>query len=202
MTAAFPQDIHWGVQGGLSLSGGIAKEGSVLIKGNPGPGFAFGGLVDIAFSDPRFSIRPGLLFQRETSHADIFDNGTDIRVSYIHLPIDVIYHSDLAHKKLCFGFGPWLAYGLSGSYTQDGQTTPIAFGSNAVTDDAHHLDIGLGFLAGYELNPGMLLTAKFDLGLRDVSSDPQFVTIHTRSFGVNFVYMMPKPLVTGAGKKK
>jgi hypothetical protein len=37
----------------------------------------------------------------------------------------------------------------------------------------------------------MMLTAKFDFGLKDVSAQPDFVTIYTRSFGVNFVYWMP-----------
>ena len=195
LSSAYSQDIRWGVQGGLSLSGGIAREGQVLIKGNPGAGFSVGGSIDISLPDPRFSVRSGLLFQREASHADIFDNDTYIRVSYIHLPIDLIYHSDLAQKKLFFGFGPWVAYGVSGKYTQQGYTYSIHFGNSELNDDAHHVDLGLGFLVGYVLKPDMTLTGTFDLGLRDVSSDPQFVTIHTRSFGVSFVYMMPKALV-------
>jgi len=37
-----------------------------------------------------------------------------------------------------------------------------------------------------------MLTAKFDFGLRDVSAQSDFVTIYTRSFGVNFVYWWPQ----------
>ena len=181
------QDIRWGVQGGLNLSGGIAKETGVTIKGDPALGYALGVVADISLAKPKWSIRPALSFQHEASNADIFDDGTYIRVNYFNLPIDVVYHPDFAGKRWIFGLGPWLAYGLSGKYTQDGATYKIDFGSSDV-NDAHHLDFGLDALAGYQLKPDMMLTARFDFGLRDVSAQSDFVTIHTRSFGVNFVY--------------
>lgn len=184
------QDIHWGFQGGLSLSGGIAKETGVTIKGKPGLGFAFGVLGDYQLSNPKWSIRAGLTFQHEASVADIFDDQTHIRVNYINLPIDLVWHPDFAQKRWVFGAGPWFAYGLSGKYTQDGATYSIEFGSSEA-NDAHRLDLGLDLMAGYKLNEDMMLTAKFDLGLKDVSAQPDFVTIHTGSFGVNFVYWMP-----------
>ena len=55
-------------------------------------------------------------------------------------------------------------------------------------------------MAGYQLKPDMMLTAKFDLGLRDVSAQSDFVTIYTRSFAVNFVYWLPA--LNGMMKKK
>ena len=189
------QGIRWGVEGGLNLSGGIAKETGVVIKGKPALGYILGGIADIPLPNPRWSIRPSLTFQHEASNADIFDNSTYIRVNYIKLPIDLVYHSDWANKKLFFGLGPWLAYGLSGKYTQQGDTYSIHFGSSSA-NDAHHLDFGLDFLVGYVLKPDMMLTAKFDLGLKDVSAQPDFVTIYTRSFGVSFVYLLPVAMRT------
>ena len=193
------QDIRWGVQGGLNLSGGIAKETGVVIKGDPGLGYALGVLADIPLANPRWSIRPALSFQHEASNADIFDNGTYIRVNYFNLPIDVVYHPDFAEKRWVFGLGPWFAYGLSGKYTQGGATYKIDFGSSDL-NDAHHLDLGLEALAGYQLKADMMLTAKFDFGLRDVSAQSDFVTIYTRSFGMNFVYWLPQTM--GMVKKK
>jgi hypothetical protein len=187
------QDIHWAVQGGLNLSGGIAKETGVTIKGSPSLGYALGVLADIPLPNAKWSVRPGLTFQHEASNADIFDNGTYIRVNYFNLPIDVVYHPDFAEKRWVFGLGPWLAYGLSGKYTQDGATFKIDFGSSDL-NDAHRLDFGLEALVGYQLKPGMMLTAKFDFGLKDVSAQTDFVTIYTRSFGVNFVYWLPRTM--------
>jgi hypothetical protein len=187
------QDIRWGVQGGLNLSGGIAKETGVTIKGNPALGYALGVVADIPLPNPKWSIRPALSFQHEASVAEIFGDNTHIRVNYFNLPIDLIYHPDFVEKRWVFGAGPWFAYGLSGKYTQDGYTWSIRFGSSE-TNDAHRLDFGLGAMAGYQLKPDMMLTAKFDFGLKDVSAQPDFVTIYTRSFGVNFVYWMPNSL--------
>lgn len=192
-TGARSQDIHFGVEGGLNLSGGIAKETGVVIKGTPDLGYLLGGTAEVPLSNPLLSIRATLLFEHETSNPDIFDNKTYIRVNYIKLPIDLVYHSNLAQKKLFFGAGPWFAYGLSGKYTQQGYTYSIHFGSSDL-NDAHHLDVGLDFLVGYQLKPNMLITGKFDLGLIDVSAEPDFVTIYTRTFGVAFVYLLPKTL--------
>lgn len=183
------QNIRWGVEGGLNLSGGIARETGVVIKGDPALGYALGVLADIPLANPKWSIRPNLIFQHEASNANIFDDETYIRVNYFNLPVDLIYHSKLAQNKLIFGFGPWFGYGLSGKYTQQGYTYAIDFGSSEA-NDAHRLDFGLDFLAGYQLADNMLLTAKFDLGLKDVSAQPDFVTIYTRSFGVSFIYWL------------
>ena len=190
-TAAYSQDIRWGVQGGLNLSGGIAKETGVVIHGDPAVGYALGVLADIPLANPRWSIRPALSFQHEASNADIFDDDTYIRVNYFNLPVDVVYHPDFAEKRWVFGLGPWFGYGLSGKYTQQGYTYKIDFGS-AETNDAHRLDVGLELMAGYQLKDDMMLTAKFDYGLIDVSAQSDFVTIYTRSFGVNFVYWLPR----------
>lgn len=199
MSAGYSQEIRWGVQGGLNLSGGIAKETGVVIHGDPGVGYALGVLADISLANPKWSIRPALSFQHEASNADIFDDNTYIRVNYFNLPIDVIYHPDLAEKRWVFGLGPWFGYGLSGKYTQDGYTYKIDFGSSE-TNDAHRLDLGLDAMVGYKLKPDMMLTAKLDYGLIDVSAQSDFVTIYTRSFGVNFVYWWPA--LNTAMKKK
>ena len=122
-TACYSQEIRWGVEGGLNLSGGIAKETGVVIKGDPGLGYALGVLADIPLANPKWSVRPALSFQHKSSNADIFDNGTYIRVNYFNLPIDVVYHPDFGEKRWVFGLGPWFAYGLSGKYTQVGLPT-------------------------------------------------------------------------------
>jgi hypothetical protein len=190
-TFGYSQEIRWGVQGGLSLSGGIAKETGVVIHGDPGVGYALGVLADIQLANPRWSIRPVLSFQHEASNANIFDNGTYIRVNYFNLPIDLVYHPDFAEKRWVFGLGPWFGYALSGKYTQGGDTYKIDFGSSDL-NDAHHLDLGIDVMAGYQLKPDMMLTAKFDFGLKDVSAQSDFVTIYTRSFGLSFVYWWPQ----------
>jgi hypothetical protein len=197
--AGHSQDIRWGVQGGLNLSGGIARETGVVIHGDPAVGYALGVLADIPLANPRWSIRPALSFQHEASNANIFDDNTSIRVNYFNLPIDVVYHPDFAERRWVFGLGPWFGYGLSGKYTQDGYTYKIDFGSSDV-NDAHRLDFGLEAMAGYQLKPDMMLTAKLDYGLIDVSAQSDFVTIYTRSFGVNFVYWLPQTM--GMAKKK
>lgn len=192
-TAGYSQDIHWGVQGGLNLSGGIARETGVVIHGDPSVGYALGVLADIPLANPKWSIRPGLSYQHEASNADIYDDNTFIRVNYFNLPVDAVYHPDFGDKRWVFGLGPWFGYGLSGKYTQEGYTYKIHFGASDL-NDAHRLDLGIEAMAGYQLKPDMMLTAKFDYGLKDVSAQQDFVTIYTRSLAINFVYWMSNPI--------
>lgn len=186
------QDLTYGLEAGLNLSGGFAKEGPTVIKGNPGPGIALGGMADYKLPGSMpLSIRASLTFQYETATANVFGEACSFRISYLTLPIDVVYHSKLASGKLFFGLGPYFAYSPGGNYTEQGQRYKVVYGSNPDNDDAHRGDLGLDLMAGYQIQAGMFLTAKYDLGLIDVSADPGFYTLYVRSFGVNFLYMLP-----------
>lgn len=200
MSAGYSQQVRWGVQGGLNLSGGkavVVDEPS--IKGRPAPGYALGVVADLPLDNPMWSIRPNLSYQHEACNADLYAGNAWIRVGYLNLPVDLVYHPDKGSKRWVFGLGPWFAYALGGKYTQGGYTYPVWFGS-AETNNAHRLDLGLDGMVGFQLKPDMMLTAKLDWGFLDISADPQFDKIHTRSFGLNFVYWMPHPV--NLSKKK
>ncbi len=184
------QGIQLGAEAGLNVSGASATEPGVVFHGSPGIRFAIGGFADIALPDKMFSIRPKLLFSREAYAPILFGDKTPIAISYINIPIPVIYHSMLAGKKLFFGLGPYFGYALSGKYTSQGVTTKIAWGSDPATDDGKRLDIGVDVLAGYQLEQDISLTAKFDWGLKDISAEPSFYKVHTRNFGLTASYLL------------
>ena len=186
----FGQSIQLGAEAGLNVSGAKATEPGVVFHGSPGIRFAIGGFADIALPNNSFSIRPKLLFSREAYTPVLFGDKTPVAISYINIPIPVIYHSTLAEKKLFFGLGPYFAYALSGKYVSQGVTTKIVWGNNPAQDDGKRLDIGLDALAGYQLDKKISLTAKFDWGIKDISAEPTFYKVHTLNFGITASYLL------------
>src|SRR5215813_11874089 len=111
------QDIQLGALGGINLSGAHVKQDDP-IKGSPMPGFELGVFADIPLTDKKFSFRPALMYSYEGYKVNEFDVNAHIHVSFIKIPLPIIYHSQLAQKKMFFGFGPFLGFGLSGKYSR------------------------------------------------------------------------------------
>lgn len=101
---------------------------------------------------------------------------TSQRVSYFELPINAIYN----YKKLSFGLGPYLAYAIKAtSIFQMSKTIQgykanhkikqdIEIGNNE-TSIIKPFDLGLNFLANYELKYGISLGANYGLGFTNAS---------------------------------
>jgi hypothetical protein len=183
------QDIKFGALAGLNLSGAHVKQDDP-IKGSPMPGFELGVFADIPFTDKKFSFRPALMYSYEGYKVNEFDIDAHIHVSFIKLPMPVIYHSTIAQNKMFFGFGPFVEYGLSGKYSRTDIHTSekIYFGNDKNIDDLKRFDAGACFLVGYQLQSNLFLSGKFDLGLINISDLD--AKISTRSFGVTVAYVI------------
>lgn len=190
------QDIQFGALAGVNLSGAHVKQDDP-IKGSPMPGFELGVFADIPFTDKKFSFHPALMYSFEGYKVNEFDVNAHIHVSFIKLPMPVIYHSNIAQNKLFFGFGPFVEYALSGKVSRDDNSSyKIYFGSDKNKDDLKRFDAGACFLVGYQLQSNLFLSGKFDLGLINISDLD--AKISTRSFGVTVAYVIP----TGKALKK
>lgn len=183
------QDIQLGALAGLNISGAHVKQDDP-IKGSPMPGFELGVFADIPFTDKKFSFRPALMYSYEGYKVNEFDVTAHIHVSFIKLPMPVIYHSSVAQNKMFFGFGPFIEYALSGKVSRDdiNSSYKIYFGSDKNKDDLKRFDAGACFLIGYQLQNNLFLTGKFDLGLINISDLD--AKISSRSFGVTAAYVL------------
>ncbi|MBC7425287.1 MAG: PorT family protein, partial [Bacteroidia bacterium] len=63
-----------------------------------------------------FYVQSGLLFKTKGAKID----QTKVNLSYIELPITFMYKPKLGEGHLILGFGPYLAYGVGGKYSNDG----------------------------------------------------------------------------------
>jgi hypothetical protein len=188
ISVTYSQDMQVGAMGGLNLSFASASEAGMVFHGSPGVRFSLGGYMDVALPYKGLSFHPCILFSRE-SYTVNYEGKNPVVMSYINVPLTMLYHLESMQNKLFFGLGPYFAYGIGGKYTEGGQTTKIAWGNNEATDDAKPLDIGLNLVTGYQLTEKLILTAKFDLGLSQIDPSPD-TKVHTRNFGIACGYSL------------
>ncbi len=127
---------------------------------------------------PDFYVQPGLLFS--TKGAKIEDgltNDDKVNLSYIELPVNLLYKPVLGSGRLLLGFGPYVAYGLGGKYKTSLGDADVKFkGEVDAGDDPDNFymkpfDAGANFLVGYELSNRISAQLNAQLGLLNLSPD-------------------------------
>jgi len=141
--------IQFGVKGGVNLAnqtyevGGISASPDMLI------GFQLGGFASFNLSE-QIALQPELLFsQYGCKVADLKFN-----MNYISVPVMVKY-SFGAFKVMA---GPQLGYLISAKF--DGEDA---------MDGLKKIDMGVAFGAGYEMENGIGIDARYYLGLANVA---------------------------------
>lgn len=134
------------------------------------PGLHAGLSVDVPVGG-EFYIQPGVLysqkgFKQEDSWFAGSGNNFKVTVSYIELPLNLLYKPLLGSGKLLLGAGPYLGYGMGGKWESD---QPVVIG-DIIHDDHGNVnfkndvidgewgeylygkpwDYGANFTAGYE----------------------------------------------------
>jgi len=134
---------------------------------------------------PQFYFQPGLMFSTKGAKNTYTILGTEItrttKLSYIELPLNLVYKGALGNGFVMLGFGPYVGYAIGGNYlTEGGSVTydnKIVFkGTITENDDENHatfktLDVGGNIFAGYEMSSGIFL--QFDTQLGMVKINPE-----------------------------
>jgi hypothetical protein len=150
-----------------------------------------------------FYIQPGLLFSVKGSKQDIItDNITKtVFISYIELPLSILYRPQAGGGHLLVGLGGYFGYGISGrERTKTGTVTievPVKFladASGEPTSYAYYrpLDAGGNLFIGYELYGGIIFQLNAQMGLMELNSDYGLTNDQTvkknRGFGFSVGY--------------
>src|SRR5882762_9317302 len=100
ITACYGQQIRYGGQAGLNFSGAIVKYPAYEVKGaRPAPGFEIGGFADIPLSNKMLSFHPSLSYSLERASAEVEGDKASIHISFIKMPLDIVYHAASAQNK-------------------------------------------------------------------------------------------------------
>src|SRR4030095_5613053 len=117
MTAAFSQDIKFGIQAGTAIASQKAKQSGVSITSDSKFGFTVGVISDISIAES-FTFKTALNLPQKGSKFNISDGSESMESSqtlnYIELPLNFLYHAPAGKGKFIAGLGPVVNYGISG----------------------------------------------------------------------------------------
>ncbi len=146
---------------------------------------------------PDFWFQTGLLFS--TKGASKKDLDVKIKTSYIELPLNLVYRSQVGNGHVLLGFGPYAALGIGGKGKAGSTTLDIKF-KNKVTGDGETLeayfrplDAGANIFFGYELSSGLFAQLNAQLGMLKLNpeyegSSDDDGSMKNTGFGVSLGY--------------
>ncbi len=140
------------------------------------PTFDAGVFAEFQVAD-EFYLRPELLFAQKGAKNEyaLLDDITT-RISYLELPINLLYKGPLSGGNVLVGFGPYFAYGVGGTVKSDNVSIDLEFVNDL--EDANELtvyykpfDMGAKVFAGYELAAGLQVMLNASLGIANMEPD-------------------------------
>jgi hypothetical protein len=164
--------IKFGVKGGVNFSTLTVSGGGLSLNSSNTTGFHVGGLVDIGLGET-LSLQPGVLYSTK--------GGGGSTLSYLEVPVNLVYSTGSGDGKFFFGAGPYFAYGVSASGGSK-------FGSGA--NDIGNPDFGANVLAGYRFGSGLAFNVNYGLGLANLNNDKSSgdYTVKNNVFGISVGY--------------
>lgn len=172
------------------------------------PRFNAGVVADIPVA-PEFYFQPGLLYTTKGAKTEEEANSSlEYNISYLELPLSFLYKPVLGSGYMLLGFGPYVAYGLSGKVKIESplvnEDRDIEFGDETssvidildipFTDTFKRLDYGANLFFGYQLQNGFSVQLNTQLGLAKINADNNLdandeMTFKNTGFGISLGYM-------------
>lgn len=199
-------------RGGSDPKVGIGIQGGVNLQNLNGTDFwgdklendlTFGFHGGVSFNlpvAPDFFVQPGILFitkgtRREVLEAPVkAENSITniLNLSYIEVPVNLLFRPQLGDGHILLGFGPYAAYGIVGKMktkTSSGTTErDVKFKNIVKTDDPSNVvyfrgfDAGANIFFGYELFNGIFFQLNAQLGLLKVNPEYEMLSNDKTSY--------------------
>ena len=134
---------------------------------------------------PQFYFQPGLLFSTKGAKDETTVLGTTItsttKLSYIEMPLNLVYKALLGSGYFTLGFGPYIGYGISGKALTEGGglslDQKINFQNVVETNEDltkpyyKAFDVGGNILAGYQMSNSIFVQFNTQLGLVNINPE-------------------------------
>ncbi|NTW25346.1 MAG: PorT family protein [Lentimicrobium sp.] len=169
-------------------------------------GFHAGVNVQIPIA-PQFYFQPGLLFSTKGAKNEYSVLGVNIisttKLSYIEMPLNLVYKAQLGNGFFMLGFGPYIGYGISGNVVTEGGDLSldqdIEFVNVVETSDNQTVpyykafDVGGNIFAGYETAGGLFAQFNTQLGMVKINPEYKILTddessVKNTGFGLSLGY--------------
>jgi hypothetical protein len=150
------QKAHFGMKGGVVFSNISFKAAEPIAETDAKASGTFGVFVHIPVKG-RFSLRPSVEYVSKGAFATeyflTYPNRRKIQLSYLDIPVNLLYGIPHKRNKLIAGGGPVVSFLLTTKFSERGYD---------------NYDLGVNVLAGYELAMGASLCLNFTQGLKNV----------------------------------
>lgn len=118
-------------------------------------------------------IQPGVLFAMKGAD---WDNGSELRLNYIEVPVNFVYKPILGQGRMLLGFGPYAGIGVGGKMDMgNGNEKKVEFTNEYQLTNTNpqlrRIDGGANFLAGYEFANNLSLQLNAQLGLINLAPE-------------------------------
>jgi hypothetical protein len=143
---------------------------------------------------PEFYFQPGLLFSTKGAKNNYGSLTGTYKLSYIELPLNLVYKGSLGNGYVMVGFGPYVAYGIGGKatvvYSSTTYETDIEFKSVLESGDPwvpyfRAFDAGGNIFAGFEMASGIFLQLNAQLGMLKINpEDNRVIQIYSDQLSV------------------
>jgi hypothetical protein len=149
---------------------------------------------------PDYFVQPGLLYSRKG--AEYRANEAKTVISYIEIPVNLLYKPLLADGRLLLGFGPYGAVAVGGEYrpsTDPENDIKLEFENSSTAVNAYktvrRFDAGANFLAGYELGNNISFQLNAQLGLVKINPEIEGLAndktaVKNTGFGISVGYRL------------
>jgi hypothetical protein len=141
---------------------------------------------------PDFYVQPGILFSTKGAKDKTYRK-VNYRLSYIEIPINLLFKPELGSGKLLLGFGPYVAFAVGGSYTDaNGNKRDYEFDNKITAAEAYakpyvkRMDFGGNLLAGYELSSKLSVQLNAQLGMVNISPKIEGITDKSKAKNTGF----------------
>ena len=120
-----------------------------------------------------FFFRPELSYAQKGFKNEETTTDTKTSLSYVELPVTLLYKGALSGGSVMIGFGPYIAMGIGGK-VKNGSSSTVKFKNDISIQEAAQnpyfktLDYGAKVYAGYELANGLSFTIETSLGLVNI----------------------------------
>lgn len=173
LTVAFmnAQEISYGLKAGVNFSNLRYSSDDMSFDEDEKSltSFHVGCVIEIAFDD-KFSLQPELLYTSTGTAAKGTESGISyegkLKFDYLSLPIMAKYY---VAEGFSLEAGPQIGFLMSAKVSADVED----YGSDSedIKDDTNATDFGVAFGAGYKMENGFFLNARYALGLSNMAKD-------------------------------
>lgn len=155
---------------------------------------------------PEFYFQPGIMYTTKGAK-DVSDLvTTTYNLSYVEVPLNLVFKPSLGNGFFMLGFGPYVAYGISGKVTSEaGSATverDVVFKNSIESTESplagpyiRRIDGGGNIFAGYELSSGVFFQLNTQFGMIKINPEDKRISddkssVKNTGFGLSLGYRL------------